>query len=119
MPETYITIPDEKGSINISEDVIAAIAGSAVSEVEGIAAFSNTSGADLSEFIGKKSAGKGIHVSFEESIVRVDLSVMVRFGASITAVAERAQRAVSAALESMTGLRSTVHIHVTGVSFEK
>ena len=60
MPDTYFTIPDEKGSINISEDVIAAITGNALSELEGIAAFSNTAGSELSELIGKKSISKGI-----------------------------------------------------------
>ena len=119
MPDNYITIRDDKGSINISEDVIAVIAGNAISEVEGIAAFSNTSGADLSDLIGKKPAAKGIRVSFEQENVCVDISVMLRYGASITGVAEKVQRAVAAAVESMTGLKSSVNVHVTGVLFDK
>ena len=119
MPDNYITIADEKGSINISEDVIAVIASNALAEVDGIAAFSSTSGADLGELIGKKTAAKGVRVSFADDVVCVDLTVMVRFGVSITGVAEKAQHAVSAALESMTGLRSSVNVRVTGVTFDK
>ncbi len=119
MPDNYITIPDDKGSINISEDVIAVIAGNAVSEVDGIAAFSNAAGTDLGELIGKKSAAKGIRVSFDEGKVSVDVNVLLRYGASITGVAEKAQRAVSAAVESMTGLQPSVNVRVTGVTFEK
>ena len=119
MPDNYITIADEKGSINISEDVIAVIASNAVAEVDGIAAFSSTSGADLGELIGKKPTAKGVRVSFADDVVCVDLTVMVRFGVSITGVAEKAQRTVSAAVESMTGLRSSVNVRVTGVTFDK
>ena len=119
MPDNYITITDDKGSISISEDVIAVIAGNAISELEGIAAFSNASAADLSDLIGKKPTTKGIRVSFEEKNVCVDINVMLRYGASITGVAEKAQRAVSAAVESMTGLKSSVNVHVTGVMFDK
>ena len=52
MSDNYFTITDEKGSINISEDVIAAITANALSEMEGIAAFSTTAGGDLGELIG-------------------------------------------------------------------
>lgn len=119
MPDTYITIPDEKGSINISDDAVAVIAATAISEVEGIAAFSNTSGADLSELIGKRPTAKGIRVSFEEKTVRVDATVMVRFGENITSVGEKAQRAVVAAVNSMTGLTPVVNVLIAGVAFDK
>ena len=37
MPENYITCQDEKGSINISEEVISALVRAAVTQVEGVA----------------------------------------------------------------------------------
>lgn len=37
MPENYITCQDEKGSINISEDVVAAMVRAAITEVDGVA----------------------------------------------------------------------------------
>lgn len=119
MPETYFTINDEKGSIHISEDVIAAITGDALSEMEGIASLSNTAGTDLGELIGLKSASKGIRVSFEDSAINIDVTVMLRFGENITATCRKAQDAVALAVESITGVKPAVNIRVAGISFEK
>ncbi|MBR1496255.1 MAG: Asp23/Gls24 family envelope stress response protein [Oscillospiraceae bacterium] len=119
MPEHYITIPGEKGSVHISEDVIAVIVGSAISEVEGVAGLTGAGGPDFSERLGFKSLSRGVGVSFEGGRVRVDASIHVRYGASIAQVGALAQKAAAAAVESMTGLDSTINIHVAGVSFEK
>ena len=119
MPENYITTRTEKGSISISEDVIAAIAGTAIAEVDGIAGMSGSAGQELGELIGVHNTAKGIRVSFEEDTVQVDAAVLVQQGKSITAIAEQAQKVVTAAIESVTGLPCAVHIHVTGVAFEK
>lgn len=119
MSDNYITLTDEKGTIRISEDVIAVIASNAVSEVDGIAAFSNASGADLGELIGKKSASKGIRVSFAEEQVVVDVSVMLRYGVSIAGIGGKIQKAVAAAVESMTGLKPDVNVLVSGIAFDK
>ena len=119
MADTYFTIPDEKGSINISEDVIAAITGNALSELEGIAAFSNTAGSELSELIGKKSISKGIRVCFSESEITIDATILVHFGGNITELSKRAQEAISTAVDSITGVKPVVNIRVAGISFEK
>ena len=64
MGENYITCREEKGSINISEDVIISMVRSVLSEVEGVAGLSNTAGAELAELIGLKSVSKGVKVQF-------------------------------------------------------
>ena len=64
MAENYIARADERGSINISEDVIAVMVGAAVHEVEGVAGLSNTIGSELADFIGRKSVTKGVKVQF-------------------------------------------------------
>ena len=119
MPDTYFTIADEKGSINISEDVIAAITGNALSEMEDIAAFSNTAGSELSELIGKKSLSKGIRVCFAENDITIDATIMVRYGGNITELCKKAQEAVCTAVDSITGVKPVVNIRVAGISFEK
>ena len=53
MGETYISCQEEKGSINISEDVISSMVRTAVAEVEGVAGLSNTAGAEIAELIGR------------------------------------------------------------------
>ena len=119
MPDNYFTMTDEKGSIHISADVIAAIAANAVSEVDGIAAFANASGAELGELIGKKPASKGIRVSFEENRIHVDVTVMLRYGTNVTGAAEKIQKAVAAAVESTTGQSADVNVLVSGITFDK
>ena len=47
MGENYITCQGEKGSINISEDVLYSMVRAAVSEIDGVAALSNNAGAEL------------------------------------------------------------------------
>ena len=62
MPENYITCQDEKGSINISEDVVAAMVRAAITEVDGVAGIATSAGTELAELLGIKSAAKGIKV---------------------------------------------------------
>ena len=119
MTDTYFTIKDDKGSINISEDVIAAITGNALSEMDGIAAFSGTAGSELGELIGLKSISKGVRVSFEENAISIDVTVMLRYGENIAAVCRKAQDAIAVAVDSITGVKPTVNVRVAGISFDK
>ena len=119
MPENYIDIRSEKGSVNISEEVIASIASAAIAEVEGVTGFANTVGTEIYELLGKKPANKGVRVAFEDGVVVIDIVVMIRYGCGIAKVASRAQSAVISEVESMTGLTPRVNIHVTGVAFDK
>ena len=119
MAENYITYQEEKGNIHISEDVIAVIVGAAATEVEGVAGLSSTIGVDLVDFLGKKSLQKGIKLQIDENQVVVDTIIMIRFGYAVTAVAQKVQEAVIAAVESMTGLAVRVNVHVNGVAFDK
>lgn len=115
----YITCQDEKGSINISEDVIGVVVSAAVAEVEGVASLANAAGGELSELFGKKSTAKGVKVQFTEDQVIVDVLIMVRYGCAIADVGRKVQSAVTAAIESMVGYTPVVNVHVSGVAFEK
>ncbi len=119
MPENYIARQDERGSINISEDVIAVMVGAAITEVEGVAGLANTIGSELVEFLGRKNVSKGVKVQFVEDKIVVDVIVTVRFGVKINEVGVKVQEAVASAVESMTGLDSIVNVHISGISYEK
>ena len=127
MPENYITVPGEKGSVYISEDVIAEIAGAAISETEGVVSLANAACPDFnnnnsnsgSERRGSKPAVRGICVGCDGGLVRVGAAIYARYGDSIAAIGERAQKAAAATVESMTGLKSEVTIHVAGVVFDR
>lgn len=120
MADNYLTCSAEKGSIHISEDVIAVIVAAAVSEVEGVAGLSGNISSELSDFLGKKTIAKGIKVRFHEDVIVIDVIVMLRYGSPITQTAEKIQEAVISAVEAMTGqTQPTVHVHVGGVAFER
>ena len=56
----YMTQPEENGSINISEEVIAAIAVGAVREVEGVSGMMTNLGGSVTDLMSnKKKCAKG------------------------------------------------------------
>ena len=114
----YITQVQTNGSVMISEDVVATIIEHAVHEVEGVVGLSTKPGADIAEFIGKKSWGKGMKITIaEENVLHVDCNVVVAYGQSVVAVAKAIQEAITAALESMTGVKvASVNVNVCGIA---
>lgn len=119
MADNYITTENEKGKINISEDVIAVMVSAAITEVEGVDGLSNTVGNDILDIIGKKSLAKGVKITLTDDQMVVDVLIMVVFGCVITDVATKVQAAVANAIEAMTGVSPVVNVHVSGVSFPK
>ena len=113
----YITHMQENGSVLISEDVIASIVANAISDVEGIVGLSVKPGADIAEMIGKKSWGKGLKVVIsEDNELTIDCNVNIGYGQSVVAVAKSVQEAVTAAVESTTGVKPVaVNVNVCGI----
>ena len=116
----YVSTDADKGSVNISEDVVASIAALAVSEVEGVGGLASSSGIDISGLIGKKNLAKGIKILLSGEVVSIDAFVIVKYDFRIPEVGRALQDAVTAAVESTTGLKvSEVNVHVTGIVQEK
>lgn len=116
----YISYPDERGSINISEEVIAIIAGGAAMEVEGVAGLYSTPGRDIVELLGKKNLAKGVKIRVEDKSVTADVFIMAAMGSAVNQVGTAVQTAVSTAIESATGLYvASVNVHVCGIAFKK
>ena len=119
----YMTLAEENGTINISEEVIAAIAVSAVQEVEGVSGLMANMGSSVTELFGaKKNApkvNKSVKLEMTEEALNLDLYITVKYGCAIPEVAENAQKAVFSTVEAMTGCAVTcVNIHVGGVTFD-
>ena len=117
----YMTMPEENGSINISEEVIAAIAVGAVREVEGVSGMMTNLGGSVTDLVtNKKNAqkgAKGVKIDMTSAALVLDLYLTVQYGQPIPEVAENAQKAVSSAVEAMTGCPvEAVNIHVGGVT---
>ena len=120
MGENYITCQAETGSINISEEVIASVVRSAISEIEGVAGLSNTAGAEIAELIGLKTVSKGVKVQFVEEKIVVDVIITVVYGCNIVKVAQSVQDKVMSLVQASTGIeQAEVNVHVSGISFDK
>ncbi len=120
MGETYITCREDRGSINISEDVISSMVRAAVTEVEGVAGLSNTAGAEIAELIGIKSVTKGVKVQLSDEKIVVDIIITVHYGSKIVEVARNVQEKVLNVIQSTTGFeQAEVNVHVSGIAFEK
>lgn len=107
-------------NIKIADDVIAVIAGVAVSEVPGVAQMSGGFAGGISEVLsGKKNLSKGIKVESGDKDTKIDVNIIVEYGARIPDVAFEIQNKVKNAVESMTGLKVVeVNVHIQGVSTE-
>lgn len=107
--------------IKISNDVVAVIAGVAVSEVPGVASMSGGFAGGISEVLsGKKNLSKGIKVEADEKDVKIDVNIIVEYGSRIPDVAYEIQTRVKKSVENMTGLKvAEVNVHVQGVKTEK
>ena len=120
MGENYITCQGKHGSINISEDVLYSMVRAAVGEIDGVAALTNNAGVELAELLGIKNVGRGVKIQIQDGQITVDIIIMVRYGSNVVGVAQQVQDAVTAAVESMTGMGSPVgNVHVSGVAFDK
>ena len=112
----------ENGSegIKIASDVIAVIAGVAVSEVSGVYSMAGGFAGGITEALrGKKNLAKGIKVDTEGEIVKIDVNIIVEYGTRIPDVAFEIQNRVKTAVENMTGLKvEEVNVHVQGVNTE-
>ena len=107
--------------IKIANDVIAVIAGVAVSEVPGVASMSGGFAGGISEVLsGKKNLSKGIKVDTDEKEVKIDVNIIVEYGSRIPDVAFEIQNRVKKSVENMTGLKvAEVNVHVQGVKTER
>ena len=113
-------IKTENDTIKISDDVVAVIAGVAVSEVPGVAGMAGGFAGGISEvFSGKKNLAKGIKVEIDEKNAKIDVNIIVEYGSRIPDVAFEIQNRVKTAVENMTGLKvEEVNVHVQGVNTE-
>ena len=115
-----ITISQDNNEIKIADDVVAVIAGIAVSEVPGVSGMAGGFAGGITEVLsGKKNLAKGIKVEVGEKETKIDVNIIVEYGIRIPDVAFEIQSRVKKAVEAMTGLVvAEVNVHVQGVNTE-
>lgn len=103
-------------TIKISNEAVATYAGIAVSEVPGVYGMSGGFAGITEALSGKKNLAKGIKVDVGEKNAKIDVNIIVEYGARIPDVAFEIQTRVKKSVENMTGLKVVeVNVHVQGV----
>ena len=104
--EVTISESTDNNEIKIADDVVAVIAGVAVSEVPGVAEMAGGFAGGITEVLsGKKNLAKGIKVEVLEKETKIDVNIIVEYGVRIPDVAFEIQNRAKKAVESMTGLK--------------
>ena len=108
------------GEIQISDEVVATIAGLAATDVEGVASMAGNLTNELIGKLGIKNLSKGVKVLVTDRSVDVDLALHIKYNYSIVKVSKDVQERVKNAIESMTGLEvSMVNINIVNVDMGK
>ena len=116
----YVRNIDERGSINISEEVIAVIAAAAVSEVEGVHGLHALHGKEITQVAGKRWRTRGVRISADGDDITIDVQIMAEMGFAVNEVGAEVQKAVISAIEAAAGITVTaVNVHVCGISLKR
>jgi len=120
LTETTGEAKSKYGTVKISNEVVAIIAGLAATEVEGVTSMSGGLTGDITEMLGMKNLSKGVKVEVGEKEAAIDLFIIVDYGSKISEVATNVQRNVKDKVETMTGLNVVeVNVNVQGVNIPK
>ena len=96
------------GKILISNEIIAAIAGKAAIEVEGVMSLSGL------------RKGKAVAVQVNGQDVRIAIALVVKMGVRLHDVAHEVQQKINSAVETMVGLNvKEVNVRVNAISYER
>lgn len=118
---TTVTLREEgeSGQVQISNEVVAIIAGLAATEVKGINSMAGNITKELVSKLGMKNLSKGVKIDVADGVVCVDVAVNIAYGFNIPDTCKVVQEKVKTAIENMTGLDvAEVNVHVAGVDME-
>ncbi|WP_203362269.1 Asp23/Gls24 family envelope stress response protein [Bacillus sp. REN10] len=113
-----IELKTKYGQIDISNDVIAMIAGGAAVDCYGIVgmASKNQIKDGITDILRRENFTRGVIVRQEEDQVHIDMYIIVSYGTKISEVANNVQSKVKYTLDQTVGLAvDSVNIFVQGV----
>lgn len=111
-------IVNEYGTIVISEEVVATIAGVAAIECYGLVGMVSRKMIrdGIVELLGKENLSRGVDVHFADERATIDLYIIVSYGVKISQVAYNIIDKVTYTVENMLGIQvAQVNINVQGV----
>ncbi|WP_342752846.1 Asp23/Gls24 family envelope stress response protein [Shouchella clausii] len=113
-----IEMKTELGTVDVSQDVVATIAGGAAIDCYGIVGMASQKHFKdgLAELLGKENFRRGVITREEGEELHIDMYIIVSYGTKISEVAHNVQTKVKYDLEKMLGLDvESVNIFVQGV----
>lgn len=106
--EKALNVNQTGGQLKIADEVVAIIAGLAISDQKGI------------EKTTRKNKSKGITIRMEEGQVICDVELSVIHGTKIPELAGEVQEKIKTAVETMTGLAvKQVNVNIVSMNMEK
>lgn len=114
----YTIFSDKDGNtVQISEEVLAAIAAMSMKDVKGVAASGNNVRKELMEKLGWEDLARGVEVELTEDGVNVDVALSVKFDKNIMDVSAEVQEKIKSTIKDMTDLDVlAVNVRVLGVT---
>ncbi|MBD1380005.1 Asp23/Gls24 family envelope stress response protein [Metabacillus arenae] len=113
-----IELKTKYGQIDITNEVIAMVAGGAAVDCYGIVgmASKNQIKDGLTEILRKENFSRGVLVRQEEDEMHIDMFIIVSYGTKISEIAHNVQTKVKYTLDQTVGLAvDSVNIYVQGV----
>lgn len=108
----------EEGSVKISNDVVAIIAGVAAGKIDGVVGMNTGITGGITEMLGMKNLAKGIKVEVNKNEANIDMFITVEYGVKLSEVGQNVQKNVKDTVENMTGLKVlSVNVNIQDVSF--
>ncbi|ARK31044.1 Asp23/Gls24 family envelope stress response protein [Halalkalibacter krulwichiae] len=113
-----IEMKTQLGTVDVSKDVVATIAGGAAIDCYGIVGMASQKQLKdgLTDLLGKENFRRGVVIREDEEQIHIDMYIIVSYGTKISEVAYNVQTKVKYQLEQMLGLDvDSVNIFVQGV----
>lgn len=101
-----IQLDNDLGTVNISEEVVAVIAGSAAMECYGLVGMASRKQLKdgIADLLGRENLMRGVEVRREQDALHIDLYMIVSYGTKISEVAHNIQQKVKYVLNDVAGL---------------
>ena len=113
-------IKNERGTISISNTVIAKLAGYTATQCYGVVGMCSKSSKDgIAGLLKKENIDKGIKVKTENNLIEIVLYIVVEYGLNISSIGETIRSHVKYNVEKFTGMEvKTVQVNVESVRVE-
>ena len=92
--KTFQIKSDETGTIRVSEEVVAIIAGLAATEIEGVSSMAGNITNEIVSKLGMKNLSKGIFVEVLDEEIKVDVALNIAYGYAIPDISTKVQEKV-------------------------